>query len=88
MAADAECGGGHRGCMAVTVAVEVKGMTTCAGGPSEDGCDLRAIERIFERRWRGMAVGAAVVVDAHRIIGQMTDRNTGRCIFENTQPRC
>ena len=78
VAANAEGGGGHRGAVVMAVVVEVEGVAAGAGGTPEDGGDLRPMDRVFQGWGCGVAIGAAVVVDHHRIIGRVTDGHAGR----------
>lgn len=87
MAADAERGGCHRSRMAVDVTIEIKGVAASAGSAPEDGGNLWPINRIFESRRRGVAVGTTVVMNPHRIIGRMTDRHASRRIKNDTRSR-
>ena len=88
MAADTERGRGHCGCVAVAVLVEVEGVAAGAGRTPEDGGDLWPMGRVFESRRCGMAIGATVVVDAHRVIGQMADCYASRGVESDAEPRC
>ena len=75
MATDAERCRRYRGVMAVGMAVEVEGVTLGAVFATlNDGACWWSYEC-----WRhGMAIGAAVLVDRHRIVGLMAKRYAGR----------
>jgi len=84
VAIDAERGAGHRGGMIVCMAAEVSCMTTCTLTTC-NGCDKIFARGFSQGRGGGVTLGTGVLVYAHRVVGRVAKRNTGRCICDMAQ---
>jgi len=84
MTTHAECSLRHRGVMAVGVAIEVEGVALRTVLAALNDCPRWRNHQVWRR---GMAIGATVVVDRQRIVGQMTKCHAGRGVEEDTESR-
>lgn len=96
MAGDAGSGNGHRCVVAVLVFVEITIVSlspfvtfaarmTNATNTAEDVFRMGTVNWVLQERRRGVAIGAAVVVDGHGGIGSMADRHAARFVQDDAE---
>lgn len=85
MAGNAKGCGSHCSGVAVAVSVEIGGMAPGAGGSAQNGGDASPVGRVLQSWWRGVAVGAPVIMNHHRVVGRVAECHTGWLIQDDTK---
>lgn len=85
MAGNAKGCGCYRSGVAVAVSIEIGGMTPGAGGAAENGGDVGPVDWILQSWWRGVAVGASVIMNCHWVVGRVAECHTGWLILDDAK---
>lgn len=86
MAIDTGGGGGHRGGVTMLMLVKIQGVTFAARmAPLENVGGVGPVDRILQEWRRGMAIGAAILVNSQGVISDMASGNASRVIQDDAQ---